>query len=56
MKSKLELVFNVMDMLEGEYKNNSKVYKQVEGALLRLSNLELRALYSMLLCEIKIKS
>lgn len=54
-EKKEQQISNIMDMLEGNYTSSSGVYGVVKKALSKLTLAELSGLYSMLLCEIKIK-
>jgi hypothetical protein len=49
-------VSQCMDLLEGSYTSESEVFKKVERGLHKLSKDELSGLYSMLLCEVKLKT
>ena len=56
MRTKEEMIFDIMDLLEGSYTPESGVYVNVRNAFNKLSKDDLGSLYAMLLCEIKIKS
>ena len=53
--SKTAYVQQCMDLLEGNYTEESVAYAKVWKALFKLTKEELSSLYAMLLCEVKVK-